>query len=158
MTSSLEASNSNFTSSGRPSTSTSDSAAFSIFNVTSEGCLIIGSCLIVAGVLCCTLVICLTGNPTSSNAFFLRAVLIWDLNKKTNIILVFYLKKLGFCKTYTVRNRICSLIWFNPSENCLTTVRSISISSSVHFLSKYRLNHSNKKLLYLPCGRFTIRM
>lgn len=37
-------------------------------------------------------------------------------------------------QTHTVRSRICSLIWFKPSENAFTTVRSISISSSVHFL------------------------
>ena len=80
VTSSFDASNSNFTSSCKLSTSTSDSAAFNMFNVTSDDCFIICSCLIVCGV-CCTVVICLTGSPTSSNAFFFSAVLICDLQQ-----------------------------------------------------------------------------
>ena len=73
VTSSVAPSNSNLTSSGIPSTSTSGSGALSILSVTSEDLLIMLCCVVWTGA------ICRTGSPASSNAFFLSVVLIWDL-------------------------------------------------------------------------------
>lgn len=104
VTSSFAGSNSSFTSSCSPSTSTSDSAAFNMFNVTSDGCLMIGCCV---GCVC-TLLICLTGKPASSNAFFLSAVLICVLQAEPIEKSIEFEEEIAIA--YTVLNFICSLI------------------------------------------------
>lgn len=79
VTSSVAPSNSNFTSSASPSTSTSDSGALSIFRVTSEDLLIM---LCWDAWVVWTVWIVRTGMPASSNAFFFNVVLIWELKVK----------------------------------------------------------------------------
>ena len=79
VTSSVAPSNSNFTSSASPSTSTSDSGALSILRVTSEDLLIM---LCWDAWVVWTVWIVRTGIPASSNAFFFNVVLIWELKVK----------------------------------------------------------------------------
>lgn len=130
VTSSVAPSNSNLTSSWRPSTSTSLSGALSMLRVTSD--LFNIACWLVTVCVGWTLEIERTGNPASSNAFFFNVVLIWELQNKNKLIHL--LSRWRNQEPYTVRIFICSLILLRSSENFFTTDLSISISSSVHFL------------------------
>lgn len=147
-TSSDVPSNSSLTSSCRPSTSTSDSGAFSIFRVTSADFPIKPGWDACCWTACtdCINGLC-TGSPASSKAFFFKVALIWDLFVRNNSYLWISAFEGGqsqskeiekFCNnvTYTVFSLMCSLMVHKSSANLLTASRSISISSSVHFVLK----------------------